>query len=203
MNPTRFWLIRHALVEEAARKVIYGIMDVPLSEPDIVAAASTYRALADRLPREARWLVSPLSRTRQTAEAIFAAGYPARALAVEAGLIEQNMGCWQGAPHSEFLSRPHPPFWPFSASEIPPEGESMDQVLERVGVTLDRLARTHEGEDLVAVSHGGTIRAAVAHALGATAEAGLHLSVQNLSLTVLERHELGWRVACVNDTHGI
>lgn len=203
MNPTRFWLIRHALVEEAARQYVYGIMDVPLSKPDLLAAAPTCQALAAKLPGRARWLVSPLSRTRHTAEAIFAAGYPAAELVVEPGLIEQDMGRWQGVPHSEFLSHPHPPFWPFSAAEIPPEGESMEQVLARVSVLMERLAERHAGEDLVVVSHGGTIRAAVAHALGASAEAGLHLSVQNLSLTVLERHPLGWRVVCVNDTHGV
>ncbi len=202
-RPTRFWLIRHALVEEAARQYIYGILDVPLSEPDLRAAAPSYRALAERLPGEASWLVSPLSRTRCTAEAIFAAGYKATTLTVEPDLIEQNMGRWQGVPHSEFLSHPHPPFWPFSASEVPPEGESMDQVRDRVGEALERLTDAFAGQNVVAVSHGGTIRAAVAHAMGAPAAAALHLSIQNLSLTVLERHALGWRVVCVNDTLGV
>ena len=49
------------------------------------------------------------------------------------------------------------------------------------------------------VSHGGAIRAAVAHALRIGADNALHLSVQNLSLTRLERHAEGWRVVCVNE----
>ena len=52
---------------------------------------------------------------------------------------------------------------------------------------------------MVCVSHGGAIRAAVAHALGVGASAALHLSVQNLSLTVLERFAAGWRVVLVNE----
>jgi broad specificity phosphatase PhoE len=32
MSETRFWLIRHALVEENARAFLYGIMDVALCE---------------------------------------------------------------------------------------------------------------------------------------------------------------------------
>ena len=32
MTETRFWLIRHALVEENARAVLYGVMDVELCE---------------------------------------------------------------------------------------------------------------------------------------------------------------------------
>ena len=52
---------------------------------------------------------------------------------------------------------------------------------------------------MVVVSHGGAIRAAVAHALRISADNALHLSVQNLSLTRLERHPAGWRVVCVNE----
>ncbi len=76
----------------------------------------------------------------------------------------------------------------------------MHHVVHRVGATLERLAAERCGEDVVAVSHGGAIRAAVAHAMAVSAHAALHFSVQNLSLTVLERFAAGWRVVCVNDT---
>jgi broad specificity phosphatase PhoE len=52
---------------------------------------------------------------------------------------------------------------------------------------------------VVAVSHGGAIRAALAHAAGVGASAALHFAVQNLSLTILERYDAGWRVVCVNE----
>ena len=58
------------------------------------------------------------------------------------------------------------------------------------------------GSDVVVVSHGGAIRAAVAHATGIVADNALHLSVQNLSVTRLERHPSGWRVLCVNELCG-
>ena len=76
MMDTVFWLIRHALVEENARAFLYGVMDVPLCEPTLLEQAPMYRSLADRLPRPADWLVTPLSSTRRTAETIFAHGYP-------------------------------------------------------------------------------------------------------------------------------
>jgi alpha-ribazole phosphatase len=53
------------------------------------------------------------------------------------------------------------------------------------------------------VSHGGAIRAAVAHAIGIAADNALHLSVQNISLTRLERHPNGWRVVSVNEVPGV
>ncbi len=201
MAETRFWLIRHALVEENARAMLYGTMDVPLCPESLVADVPAYRALAASLPRPAHWVVTPLSRTRRTAEAIFAAGYPAQPLAVDPGLVEQHLGDWQGLPHAELPARlalaPHA-FWPLGGEERPPGGESMADVIARVGPALERWAKRCPGEDIVIVSHGGAIRAAVAHAIGVGADSALHLSVQNIALTRLERHPQAWRVVCVN-----
>jgi broad specificity phosphatase PhoE len=127
---TNFWLIRHALVDENARAILYGTMDVALCPSTLIAQAPMYRALAARLPRPAPWHVTPLSRTRRTAEAIFAAGYPQQPLTTEPALIEQSLGDWQGLPHAELPARltlPVPPFWPLSGLEHPPGGETMAQ----------------------------------------------------------------------------
>lgn len=205
MTETRFWLIRHAIVDENSRAMLYGIMDVPLCETSLLEQAPMYQALARRLPRPAVWKVTPLSRTRRTAEAIFAAGYPRAEPEVIPGLIEQSLGEWQGLPHAELPARltlPKHAFWPLSGHEHPPGGETMADVVDRVGATLEQLAQRHPGEDVVAVSHGGSIRAAVAHCLRIGPDNALHLSIQNLSLTRLERSEEGWRVSCVNELPG-
>lgn len=147
------------------------------------------------------WLVSPLSRTRRTAEAIFSAGYPPQPLAVERGLIEQTLGEWEGLAHAElpaFLTLPAHAFWPLGGRERPPGAESVAEMVVRVGTTLERLALDYAGRDVVAVSHGGAIRAALAHALDIGPDNALHLAVQNLSLTRIERHPRAWRVVTVN-----
>lgn len=203
---TGFWLIRHAIVAENERARLYGVLDVQLCPESLVAQVPQYAALAQRLPRPAAWVCTPLSRTRRTAEAIMSAGYPAQTLRVEPDLIEQDLGTYQGLAHAALpplLASPAHAFWPLSADERPPEGESMAEVLTRVGGALERLAEAHDGEEVVAVSHGGAIRAAVAHAMGVGATAALHLSVQNLSLTRLVRHPEGWQVGCVNELLGI
>jgi broad specificity phosphatase PhoE len=205
MGETRFWLVRHALVDENARAILYGVMDVPLCETTLLEQAPMYQALARRLPRPAVWKVTPLSRTRRTAEAIFAAGYPRSEPQVEPDLIEQSLGEWQGLPHAELperLTLPKHAFWPLSGDERPPGGETMNDVIARVGAALERLSVEYRGQDVVIVSHGGAIRAAVAHCLRIGPDNALHLSVQNLSLTRLERHEDGWRVVCVNELPG-
>ena len=203
---THFWMIRHALVAENERARLYGVMDVSLCPDTLVAQAPQYASLARRLPRPAVWGCTPLSRTRRTAEAIFAAGYPAQTLRVFPGLIEQNLGEFQGLVHADLpprLAAPAHPFWPLSASERPPGGESMDDVVLRVGRTMEALAEEHAGQEVVIVSHGGAIRAAVAHAMQVGAQAALHLSVHNISLTRLERLPEGWRVVCVNEWPGL
>jgi alpha-ribazole phosphatase len=205
MMETSFWLIRHALVAENARGFLYGVMDVPLCETTLVEQAPTYRALAARLPRPADWLVTPLSRTRRTAETIFAHGYPRMELTIEPDLIEQSLGEWQGLPHAELppkLLHPAHAFWPLAGNEKPPGGESMAEVITRVGAAMERLAETHAGRDVVIVSHGGAIRGAIAHALGIGPDNALHMSVQNLSLNRLQRSPDGWRVQCVNELPG-
>ncbi|MGK7867289.1 histidine phosphatase family protein [Falsiroseomonas sp. E2-1-a20] len=202
MQITRFFLVRHALVEPSARAVVYGSMDVALCDLALRQEAASYRWLAARLPEGARWVVTPLSRTRATAAAIFAAGHAAAPLEVEADLAEQHLGEWQGLSHERFatmLRHPPHPFWPHAAEEKPPGGEAFADVVARVTATLERLVDETPGRDIVIVAHGGSIRAAVAQAMGLTPHQALIFSIRNLSLTRIERHGSDWRVAAVNE----
>lgn len=202
MSTTRLFLIRHALVEPSARLTMYGTMDVGLCELALRQEALSYRWLAARLPAPARWLVTPLSRTRATAAAIFAAGYGEAPFEVEPGMIEQDLGEWQGLPHETFAERlrhrPHP-FWSIGVDERPPGGESFSDVIGRVGPTLDRIVAENAGGDVVVVAHGGSIRAAVAHAMGVGGVPVLAFSIKNLSMTRIEKVGPDWRVAAVNE----
>ncbi|WP_426959223.1 histidine phosphatase family protein [Muricoccus radiodurans] len=200
--PTRIFLIRHALVEESARLTAYGSMDVALCEATLARERPAHEWLARRLPREARWYCTPLSRTRATAMAIFAAGYPAQEPIPLPHFIEQHLGEWEGLTHEAFtavLRDPPHPFWNHGADEKPPGGESLSEVVARVGPTLEAVAAENEGGDAVIVAHGGSIRAALAHACGFTPYQALQFSVKNLSLTRLEKERGHWRVGTVNE----
>jgi broad specificity phosphatase PhoE len=202
LRPTRFFLIRHAIVEPSARTVMYGDMDVAICALALVQDASAYRWLATRLPPGARWFTTPLSRTRATAAAIFAAGYPEAGLETEPRMVEQHLGDWQGITHEEFTARltaPAHPFWPHGADEKPPRGESLADVIGRVGPALDGMAQEMPGQDVVIIAHGGSIRASVAHAMRLNAHQAFQLSVRNLSLTRLERIGEDWRVSSINE----
>jgi broad specificity phosphatase PhoE len=196
----RLFLVRHALVEPSARLMLYGSLDVALCEAALRGEVLLHQWLAARLPRPARWVVTPLSRTKATAAAVFAAGYPATPLEVEEDLAEQHLGEWQGIPHealTERLRHPPHPFWPHGAEERPPGGESLADLRARVGPALERLAA--RGGDTVVIAHGGSIRAALAHALDLSPHQALAFSIKNLSLTRLEKHGGDWRVASANE----
>jgi alpha-ribazole phosphatase len=76
-------------------------------------------------------------------------------------------------------------------------------VVARVSGALAALTARHAGRDIVLVSHGGTIRAAIAHALAIAPESALSLSIDTLSLSRIDHvggpgkgHD--WRVGLVN-----
>ena len=201
-DPTRIFLIRHALVEAAARRTAYGSMDVALCEETLGREGPVHAWLAGRIPAGARWYCTPLARTRATAMAIFAAGYPEAALTELPHFVEQHLGDWQGLAHDAFvaaLRAPPHPFWNHGADEKPPGGESLSEVIARVGPTLEGVAEECAGGDAVIVAHGGSIRAALAHACALSPYQALQFSVKNLSLTRLEREDGHWRVHAVNE----
>ncbi|MCR0982902.1 histidine phosphatase family protein [Roseomonas populi] len=201
-DPTRIFLIRHALVEPSARLTVYGSNDVALCQETLARERPAHAWLAGRLPPEARWYCTPLARTRATAMAVFAAGYPERELTDLPHFVEQYLGEWQGLTHEQFtaaLRDPPHPFWNHGADERPPGGESLSDVVARVGPTLEAVAEENEGGDAVIVAHGGSIRAALAHACGLTPYQALQFSVKNLSLTRLEKENGHWRVGGVNE----
>ncbi len=204
---TRWWWIRHAPVPNPEQRC-YGQRDMACDTSD----AAALQALATCLPADAVWIATTLQRTQMTAAAIHAVREPtapARSLILEAGLIEQHFGDWQGRTYAEIgafgkaNSDAGHRFWLAPAHSVPPGGESFVQVMQRVAAAVERLTREHAGRDIVVVAHGGTIRAALAFALGLEPEAALAFSIEPLSLTRLDHIEgpgagHGWRVGVVN-----
>ena len=199
---TRWWWIRHAPVRVDEGR-IYGQRDLPCDCSD----AQIFSGLAALLPRKAIWITSHLARTRQTAEAILAAGdfeQPGQILQ-DKDLAEQHLGDWQGLDRRTFLmSRKQEPdsFWYAEADERAPNGESFVDLIARVEATIARVNRTHRGGDIVAVVHGGTIRAALVIALRLPPRSGFAFTIDNCSLTRLDHYQgkqgAGWRVPVVN-----
>jgi broad specificity phosphatase PhoE len=204
---TRWWWVRHAPVT-VNQGCCYGQTDFPCD----VADRARFAILAKRLPEEAVWVATPLQRTHMTAAALVAAGLagpreiPGPGIAIEPDLIEQHFGAWQGVRYDELAARRGDAwhrFWLAPAHETPPGGESFVALTRRVQAAIARLSEAHRGRDILAVTHGGTIRAALAMALDLAPEAALAFTIDNLSLTRID-HIPGpggsrlWRVGTVN-----
>jgi len=196
---TRWWWIRHAPVTSDGGR-IYGQSDIDCD----VSNRDAFAALAAMLPREALWVTSNLRRTKMTARAIREAGLAAPEPLVEPGFAEQHFGVWQGRRRAEVYAERHDwrGFWLAPAHAAPPGGESFVALIARTAAAVARLNAAHGGRDIVAVAHGGTIRAALAIALKLEPEAALGFSTDNLALTrldhIAEEAREAWRIGAVN-----
>jgi broad specificity phosphatase PhoE len=186
---------------------IYGQADFPAD----CSNQSVFQSLAGLLPADAVWITSNLKRTHQTADAIQAVMTEVAAdRVIEPDIAEQHFGEWQGLTFDELYKLrgdEHFTFWISPASEVPPGGESFVEVVSRVGRAVQRLTDRFAGRQIVAVAHGGSIRAAMAHALAIDAERVLSFSIGNCSVTQMDhihdpdsvdQDKQGWRVNIVN-----
>lgn len=196
---TRWWWVRHAPVRSDGGN-IYGQSDIACDTGD----REVFEAVAKILPRKSVWYASSLMRTHQTAEAIWAAGFPQPdAMTKEAAFAEQHLGQWQGMNRAAFLaSRPPGSHWFAAIDEPAPGGESFMDLYRRVTDAIARITTTESGRDVIAVGHGGTIKAAVGLALGGLVEKGLAFDIDNCSVTRLDHIAAGdittWRLPMVN-----
>lgn len=211
---TRWWWIRHAPVTSHAGR-IYGQEDVAA---DLTGTDTAVRGLRAALPDRAVAITSDLRRTVATADALAGAvaesgtdtGAGWSEVIREPAFREQHFGDWQGLTSEAFSAvrdrLPHTG-WLAPAYERPPNGESFSDVVGRVVPAIIRHTAAAAGRDIVAVAHGGSIRAALGFALGLDPESALSFSLENLSLTRLDHIETRddggvWRIVCVNRVFG-
>jgi broad specificity phosphatase PhoE len=136
--------------------------EAPMTELGREQALSAARRVKERF-HPVLVIASSYARARETG-AIIAAELGV-ALEINSGLHEQNLGSFAGQPYRAVLE--DPAYDPNrSWSWRPPGGESQEDVLRRVGPVFDRIARAHESDEIVIVSHGGVMRALWAHITG-------------------------------------
>ncbi|KIZ47291.1 MULTISPECIES: histidine phosphatase family protein [Rhodopseudomonas] len=184
-DDARFWLVRHAPVA-GPRGVIHD-SDAPADVSD----AAAFAALRARLPAAAPSFASPSRRTMQTAAAL-----GLRPVA-DPRFAEQHFGAWTGRRHDDLASElgaAYLAFWSAPADNRPPGGESFADQIARVRDGLAALP----GGDVILVVHSGTIRAALAIALGLAPEPALRFVIDPLSVTRIDRLAESWRVVGVN-----
>ena len=157
----RVLMVRHGRTEWNERGRIQGHTDIPLSE------AGRTRLRESRIPAvfaDFAWQASPLRRAVQSARLLGASE-----MRTDARLMEMRWGGWEGESPPALRRRLGPQMERMEERGIdfrPPGGESPRELIRRLDAWLRDV---REGErDLIAVTHKGVIRAALAarHRLG-------------------------------------
>ena len=156
-------LVRHGETDWNRENRFQGHADPPLND----AGREQARELSARLATEplAAVVTSPLRRALETAAEV--ASTHELAVQQEPGLREVDLGSWTGLTRDEVQQRDPEGYRRWLAyGHGWGDGESYEELGERVVATLVELAGGHDGDTVAVVTHGGPIRAALAAAAG-------------------------------------
>ncbi len=195
----RLILVRHGETPWNVTLQYQGQANVPLNERGRAQARLTAERLA-RLGAVALY-TSDTTRAAETAAAIAAAISIAPRPMPE--LREIDVGQWEGLTPEQLYRR-----FPDHMAEYERDpartvrlgGESYAQLQVRALVAMRRIYEAHQpGDVIVAVSHGGTIRALLCHVIGLELANFGKMWLDNGSLTELRYGSHGWRLVRLND----
>lgn len=160
---TTVLLARHGESDWNRSKQWQGFADRPLTDLGREQAAELARRL-EETELDAVYS-SDLQRARDTAEIV--ARTKGLAVHTTPDLREVDVGSWSGLTRAEAEARYPEQYgrW-LQGGEGWEDGETYEQLGERVFRAISRIARDHQGERVLVVAHGGTIRAIHAAALG-------------------------------------
>ena len=175
-------IVRHGRTEFNATGRLQGRTDNPLDEVGLAQAEAVATYLAPELLSDTLIVCSPLLRARQTATAI-AKGVGA-SLEIDERWIELDYGAYEGLRQSEVPSNVWRE-WRSDSNFAAPQGESLNQVQQRVTDACAELAQRLEGRTAVVVSHVSPIKSAVAWALGVDVSVGWKTQLVTASITRL------------------
>ena len=190
-------LIRHGENDNSKKGRLAGwLPGIHLNEKGKAQAAELGKALSDT-PLRAIYS-SPLERALETAEPI--AQSHGLKIIQEPGLIESNVGKWQGQSIRRLAITK---YWrivqraPSRAGH--PDGETFLQTQTRVVSALDEICKKYKPQDIIAcVFHSDPIKLAVAHYMGLPLDHFQRLACDTGSATMLAINESSAQVIWLN-----
>jgi len=151
-------LVRHT-TPGIAQGICYGQLDVDVAESFSAEAA----VVANLLEPVELIITSPLQRSRLLAEQL-AVEYGCEILQ-DSRLMEMHFGDWEGHAWND-IARGEIDAWSADVLHYsPPNGESAQQMMQRVHSLLQYLAQLPQ-RHIAVVAHGGSIRAVLAQLAG-------------------------------------
>jgi alpha-ribazole phosphatase len=195
------YLIRHGETESNKERRYLGWTESPLSELGLRQAEAVGHYLASQGMDEL--YCSDLNRALHTARVI-GAGSGLKPI-ITPLLREIHFGQWEGLTFDEIEKE-----WGSAIShwlddpfhKAAPGGESLRDVCERMNEFLTTVSEaTPDGKRIVAVSHGGSIRALLYNILHLEHTAFWDIKIGNASVTLIRRAEECFKVDYYNRTH--
>ena len=163
--PTTIVLVRHGETDWNRERRFQGHADTPLNDVGRHQALELAEALRDEGLKAV--YTSPLRRASETARIVAdVLGLVARELAA---LCEIDVGDWQGLTVDEIRTR-YPERSDVAWRSGWRNGETHEQLSDRVVPALLELGRRHPDERVLGVTHAGPIRAALMAATGRSLE---------------------------------
>ena len=190
-------LVRHGQTEGNVEERYQGRTDTELNETGLKQSDE----LAQRLSNEHIDCVysSDLKRAMQTAERVASA----RNLRVNPRkeLRELDVGEFEGKRLEEIVEDHGSLEEMWSEGEWrAPGGETLSELVDRVDRFVGEVRQRHEGETVLVVAHGGTLRSLISGFLGIDPHNWWRFQLDSASLSILELHPERAVVALLNDT---
>ncbi|BAT05886.1 phosphoglycerate mutase-like protein 4 [Oryza sativa Japonica Group] len=181
---TEVVVVRHGETAWNASRIIQGHLDVELNEIGRQQAVAVARRLSNEA-KPAAIYSSDLKRAAETAE-IIAKACSLPNVVFDPALRERHIGDLQGLKYEDAGKEKPEAYRAFLSHkrnrQIPGGGESLDQLSERCVSCLYNIVEKHQGERIILVSHGGTIRELYRHA---SPMKPLHGKIHNTSVSVI------------------
>jgi alpha-ribazole phosphatase/probable phosphoglycerate mutase len=181
----RIYLVRHGETAWNAQLKFQGHADIALSPKGLVQAEKLSRRLAKC--EIAAVYASDLTRAYETAR-ILARPHHLDVIPCCA-FREINFGLWDGLTieeikkdYRELLRQ----WWHGPLETRVPQGETLDEVVNRVNRLVKEIVVKHATQQIIIVSHGGPIRAIVGTVLGMDLNQYWRLRLDNGCLTIID-----------------
>ena len=198
MQRTQIIIVRHGQTEWNIRGIRQGYLDSPLTAKGARPGKSFGAALgAGEIHRAVQ---QRSGRALQTAQEV--AKVTGHEIVTDARLRERHLGIFQGL-NAEEINAKHPEERRLMRSQGPgyviPGGESMVQQVERNIECLNELAKRHQGEQIVVVTHGGVVSGFFRHTLEIALEAPRRFEFVNAGINVFAHEDGNWMLLTWGD----
>lgn len=189
-------LVRHGETDWNIQQRYLGHADLPLNP----TGESQADALAQRLAGQA-FSAAYASDLRRAASTAARLRLPIP-LTLDPRLRELDFGAFEGLTYQEAQTGYNEAWtaWVKDPNSPPPGGESLRNLVERVGAFLEDLRRADEKARFVVIAHGGPLRVLLCLALDVRVERSWQFRLDPASITTLDLYGDGAILSGLNDT---